>query len=71
MSTKTKEQGFTKRQQQAMFDLLVRARRVACVRVQVNPSAPTCRSPVKSERLPRQNWCLYCEAREFVEGPVS
>lgn len=38
----------------------------SCTRLQMNPDAPTCRSPIKEERRRRRDWCQFCTAREAL-----
>ena len=38
----------------------------SCLRLQMNPDGPTCRSPIEEERRRRRDWCQFCIARDAL-----
>lgn len=39
-----------------------------CGRMKDRPDAPTCRSPIPAEAIPRDRWCQSCRARDLIAG---
>lgn len=37
-----------------------------CGRMKDRPDAPTCRSPIPAEAIPKDRWCQSCRARELI-----